>query len=129
MGSLGILPPSQALALVEENQSLRDEVQALRYVILDLTKKPMGPSREAEKDLHLWIIERDLRLSEGSSRISLAFGTPPLLYVPRSQEEDEARHIRGEVEYTIPKAPLYQLAPVMGLEWNHDGDDDMNFED
>jgi len=126
MGSLGFLPPSQVLALVEENQSLRDQVQALRSVILDLTEKPMGPSREAEKDLHLWSSERDLRLSEGSSRISLAFGTPPLFYVPRSQEEDEARHIRGD---TIPKAPLHQLAPVMGLEWNHDRDDDMDFED
>ena len=48
MGSLGILPPSQVLALVEKNQSLRDQVQALRSVIL--TGKPMGPSREAEKD-------------------------------------------------------------------------------
>ena len=83
MGSFDIFP-DQFQAILEQNERLVLQVEALKAVILDLTEMPMGPSREAETNLPLWFHERDLRISEGTSRVSLAFGTPPILYLPRS---------------------------------------------
>ena len=105
MGSLDILPPpSQVLALVEENKALRQQVQALQCRIQDLTEMPVGPSREAEQDHSLWVLERQRAIYQASSNASLAFGPPPLLYVPRchqicSEIEDAAQSMSGQ-EFT-----------------------------
>ena len=136
MDSLGLLPPSQVFALVKDNQSLRDQVQALRAVILDLTEMPMGPSREAEKDLPLWFYERDLRINEATSNVSLAFGTPPVLYIPRSQEEDEARGVIEAAEARQAPQSLLVNQPQSSTEEEYPGvqmmrndDDEMTFDD
>jgi hypothetical protein len=133
MGSLDILTPSQVLALQKDNKSLREQVQALKSWILDETEKPMGPSREAEKDQTLWFQERDQRIEEATSNVSLAFGPPPILYVPRSQVENEARLSRDAIEAAAPSSAHVNLPFAVdlgpGLVWRGDSDDEMTFDD
>ena len=136
MGSFDIFS-DQFQAILEQNERLVLQVEALKAVILDLTEMPMGPSREAETDLPLWFHERDLRISEGMSRVSLAFGTPPILYLPRSVQDHKERM---STDYHIQEAETDHPPPLMdvsasdqwlamaGLRMNDD-EEDFDFDD
>jgi hypothetical protein len=83
---------------------------------------------------HLFITQTvDQRIEEATSNVSLAFGPPPILYVPRSQVENEARLSRDAIEAAAPSSAHVNLPFAVdlgpGLVWRGDSDDEMTFDD